>query len=346
MALPLILLILSGAAAAGGIGSGAYGGIKMTDAQKMLESAHLRHDRNVRKFNEQYKKTMRAMDALGTAELEVLNSFQEFADAISHIQGRPEFAELNLNAASLPKYDLAEIKKASIGAGTLLGGLSGAALGAAGAYAASSAAQAAVAALGAASTGTPIAALSGAAATNATLAALGGGSIAAGGGGMALGTVVLGSTTAGVGVLIGGIIFGVVGAKMFDKATDAWGEMKHAEKQIRSAVEYLQYLEKIAVNYLDVLSKVSAVYKDHLAKLTDLTRSKNIWADYDSGERLLVENTVLLVQLLYSMCKVRLVNKTQASRKFEVDMNAINAAEAGREAVHAERLLTDVRCIR
>ncbi len=46
--------------------------------------------------------------------------------------------------------------------------------------------------LGSASTGTAIATLSGAAATNATLAWLGGGALAAGGGGMVVGALVLG----------------------------------------------------------------------------------------------------------------------------------------------------------
>lgn len=49
-----------------------------------------------------------------------------------------------------------------------------------------------MAAYGTASTGTAIATLSGAAATNATLAAFGGGAVAAGGGGMALGTAAIG----------------------------------------------------------------------------------------------------------------------------------------------------------
>ena len=74
------------------------------------------------------------------------------------------------------------LKKVSIGAGVLLGGLGGAAVGTAGGFAAAGATTSAVMALGTASTGTAIASLSGAAATNATLAALGGGAIAAGAG--------------------------------------------------------------------------------------------------------------------------------------------------------------------
>ena len=56
-----------------------------------------------------------------------------------------------------------------------------------------------VAAVGTASTTTAISQLSGAAATKATLAWLGGGALAAGGGGIALGTVVLTAIATGVG---------------------------------------------------------------------------------------------------------------------------------------------------
>jgi hypothetical protein len=67
-----------------------------------------------------------------------------------------------------------------------------------------------VGALAVASTGTAISSLSGVAATNATLAWLGCGSLAAGGGGMAAGAVVLGTittvSTAGIGVIVASLI--------------------------------------------------------------------------------------------------------------------------------------------
>jgi hypothetical protein len=66
---------------------------------------------------------------------------------------------------------------------------------------------------GAASTGTAIGGLSGAAATNATLAWLGGGSLAAGGGGMALGSAVLGGVVVGPAVFITGFMLASQGEK-------------------------------------------------------------------------------------------------------------------------------------
>lgn len=71
----------------------------------------------------------------------------------------------------------------------------------------------AVASYGSASTGTAIAGLSGAAAQNATLAWLGGGSIAAGGGGMALGAVALNAVAIGPAILVGGLVMNGKGEK-------------------------------------------------------------------------------------------------------------------------------------
>jgi len=73
--------------------------------------------------------------------------------------------------------------------------------------------------LASASTGTAISTLGGAAATNATLAWLGGGSLAAGGGGMALGTAVLGGIAAGPLIAVAGF---VMDSKAESNLTDAY----------------------------------------------------------------------------------------------------------------------------
>src|SRR5690606_2663934 len=72
--------------------------------------------------------------------------------------------------------------------------------------------------LAAASTGTAISTLSGAAATNATLAWLGGGSLAAGGFGMAGGMAVLGGVVAGPILAVGG---GMLAARAETAVDDA-----------------------------------------------------------------------------------------------------------------------------
>lgn len=99
-------------------------------------------------------------------------------------------------------------------ANELLKTLSSFGAGAAGVYGAWAAAG-----FGTASTGAAISGLSGAAAMSAKLAWLGGGAVAAGGGGMALGWVMLGGLPIGPGILAAGIL-SMINSKKFEKAVD------------------------------------------------------------------------------------------------------------------------------
>lgn len=92
--------------------------------------------------------------------------------------------------------------------------LSGFGAGVAGVYGAWAAAG-----LGTASTGVAISSLSGAAAMSAKLAWLGGGAVAVGGGGMAVGWLMLGGLPIGPGILASGIL-SMINAKKFENAVD------------------------------------------------------------------------------------------------------------------------------
>ena len=209
----------------------------------------------------------------------------------------------------------------------MLGGLGGAAVGTAGGFAAAGATTAAVMALGTASPGTAIASLSGAAATNATLAALGGGAIAAGGGGMALGTALLGGATLGVGLLVGGIIFNFTGGKLSNKADEAWKKMLENEKEINKIVDYLNKLTNAANGFFSSLKSVERIYKRHLEKLEEIEKHKVNWNDFTPEEKLCVENLVLAVSVLYQMCKVQLVLKTSGKQLNQINYSEINKAK-------------------
>lgn len=340
MPLPLILGIGAAVAGVAGVGSGIHGAVKMKEASDTMQEAKNRHERNIRKFEEQNKYTTISMDKLGKLELDILHTFGEFSDVFEKIQNRPVFAEYNKNGVKLPTYDGEKLKEVSVGAGVLLGGLGGAGLGTAGGFAAAGATTAAVMALGTASTGTAIASLSGAAATNATLAALGGGAIAAGGGGMALGTTILGATTLGVGLLVGGVIFNIAGGKLSDKADDAWNQMLKAEVEIEKLCRYLKDLRELSNNYQKSLGEVNELYTMHL---TELKRIVNVWGHNDwntftDEEKRITENTVLLVGLLYSMCKVELVKKSTQKD----GMNTINQADAKKAMENATHVKQDI----
>lgn len=95
----------------------------------------------------------------------------------------------------------------------------------------------AVTTLASASTGAAISGLSGAAATNATLAFLGGGSLATGGGGMALGVAALNFVTVGPAVLVSGLVVAGQGekAKTQARANEAAVNQAIAEAQAMMA---------------------------------------------------------------------------------------------------------------
>lgn len=325
--MPLPLLIGIGAAIAGaaGVGAGIHGGVKMKEANDTAKSAQWRNDRNVAKLNECNEKTMRAMDELGKHEMEIIASFDRFISVFEKIKNAPSFAEINKDSVTLSVFTPQKLKEAAVGASLLLGGLGGAALGTAGGFAAAGGTTAAVMALGTASTGTAISALSGAAATNATLAALGGGSLAAGGGGIALGTAVLGGATLGVGLLIGGIIFSVAGSSVSDKADKAWAQMIENEKKINAICEYLDKLKTIAERFDAAILKINKIYMGQLEALeiiveehiknmsfvSKLLSKKANYKKFTEHQKEITENTALLIGLLYEMCKVQLVEKNE-----------------------------------
>lgn len=322
MPLPLILGIGAAIAGVAGVGAGVHGAVKMKDANDTMKSAQACHKLNIERMEDWNKTTTSDMDKLGKLELEILQSFGRFSDVIEKIKNRPVFHEFSKDGVILPKYDPEKLKEVSIGAGVLLGGLGGAALGTAGGFAAAGATTAAVMAFGTASTGAAINSLLGAAATKATLAALGGGAIAAGGGGIALGTTILGATTLGVGLLVGGIIFSVTGSKLSDKADEAWAQMKKAEKQIDEICDYLKRLRTLSNKFYATLEIVNTSYQKHLNNLEFIvnTLEHNDWNMFTPKEKQLTENTVLLVGLLYKMCQVELVLK----RKGSDTINSVN----------------------
>lgn len=337
MPLPLILGGLAAIAGAAGVGAGIKGGAKMKKANDTMKLADEQHKKNIAGFEMQNKKTNIDMDKLGTYELDILNSFEKFSDLIEKIQNRPEFKAYSKEGITIPEYNAENLKEVSIGAGVLLGGIGGAAMGTAGGFAAAGATTSAVMALGTASTGTTIASLSGAAATNATLAALGGGAIAAGGGGIALGTTILGAATLGVGLLVGGIIFNVTGTSLSDKADEAMEQMKKAEKEINKICSYMKELSEVSIIYMNSLTKVNKIYKRYLNKLEEIitVEGKIDWSYFSKAEKIMVENTVLLVGLLFNMCKVQLVLKAEN----ESQLNTINKKDIRRSINDADRLL-------
>ncbi|MBR1714115.1 MAG: hypothetical protein IJ717_04130 [Treponema sp.] len=341
MPLPLIIGIGAAIAGAAGIGAGIHGGVKMKEAKDTSEAAQRRNERNTKKLKECNNETLETMDKLGKHELEIIASFKKFSNIFEKIKNRPTFEEIKKDDIDISPFTPRNIEDAAVGASVLLGGLGGAALGTAGGFAAAGGTTAAVMAFGTASTGTAIASLSGVAATNATLAALGGGSLAVGGGGMALGSAILGGATLGVGLLIGGIIFNIAGSSVSDKAEAAYDKMLENEQKINSICEYLERLKVIAENFENALSKVNSVYTMYISILEEIVSYECDYNNFKDVQKQALENTVLLVGLLYNMCKVQIVKESTN----ESEMNEINEKDINKELENANRVLTKTAAV-
>ena len=310
--MPIPFIIGAAAAIAGiaGVAAGVKGAVDMKDAKDTMELAKHIHERASEKLKGQNETTCRDMDAIGNRELEILKTFQRFSDIIEKIHNRPEF-HTKLGNCDIPQNSISDLKEVSVGAAALASALAGAGVGVAGGLAASGATTAAVWALGTAGTGSLISTLSGAAATNATLAFLGGGTLAAGGGGIALGTTVLGAATLGAGLLVGGIIFSVAGSKLSDKADEAWVEAKKQEEKVEHICAKLETISDYGGRFLSSLNSVYDIYAKHLDELDHIVNvaDKRDWLLFNTTEQLLTENTILLVNVLHKMCKTELVSK-------------------------------------
>ncbi|MDJ0678191.1 MAG: hypothetical protein QNJ36_22875 [Calothrix sp. MO_167.B42] len=194
--IPLILGAI--AIGAGVLGAGAAGaGIEdMNEAKKIGERAQKRHEDAVKELQQYSESTNQIAEEYDQFKLGVMKyTIGRFVDFIERNIGKAkqtekEFLE-ELGSISIPqiqKYKADEIEAEVF----LNGGIKAVYNGVRAGATASSTVTAIASQVGVASTGTAISGLSGAAATNATLAWLGGGSLASGGGGMALGSLVLG----------------------------------------------------------------------------------------------------------------------------------------------------------
>ena len=274
--------------------------LKMKDAQDRVEKAKS-------KFEYTNLSATKLMDEVGKKELTILNNFSDFSETIEKIQGRPNFKEIKQDGINIAEYEGEELKKVSVGAGVLLGGIGGSALGTVGGFAAAGATTSAVMAFGVASTGTAISSLSGAAAVNATLAALGGGALAAGGGGMALGTVVLGVSSLGIGLLIGGVIFNFSGVTLSNKADEAVKQSFETQNEINKVVSFLNKLKDTAQVFFDRLNEIEKCYIKYSNDVKVIVHKHTQWNEYSDNEKDKVKTLCLIVGLLYEMCKIKLV---------------------------------------
>lgn len=207
MPLPLVFIVPAVVTGVAGAGTTVKSFVVSHEATCITNDANARIEEARDRLERSRDLCADSLAELGGEKLFVLNSsiadFISSFERIKNLELEDSLGLEELRKLKIDKESMLELKEMQQFAAAVAGGASmgiaGGALTAFGAY------NAAIA-FGTASTGTAISALSGAAATNATLAFFGGGSLAAGGLGMAGGAVVLGGLVAGPALLVMGLI--------------------------------------------------------------------------------------------------------------------------------------------
>jgi len=240
MPLPLLLI---GAVALVGAGVGAAGAHDLATAKEKVKAAQKRHEEALDDLETARLCTQGHIEALGRTRLNVsAKTLQRFAKVMQRLGAQAKAKQRGQQHANLPPltaHDLARFEKQGSAALELLKGTAqGVGTGAALAVGAGGMA----ATYGATAGGVAIASLNGAAATNATLAYIGGGALSAGGGGMAMGTAVLGGLALAPLFLLGGLALA-----------------KHGEKALTQACEYEADVDTTVAKLAQAIAVLGAV---------------------------------------------------------------------------------------
>jgi len=128
--------------------------------------------------------------------------------------------------------------------------------------------------LATASTGTAIAGLSGAAATNATLAFFGGGSLAAGGLGMAGGAAVLGGLVAGPALAILGIVASSKANANYEDAKSNLAKAKAFKSEISAAIVESTGIRRCASMFYRFLVSLNTIFEPLVYEMSTIINTK------------------------------------------------------------------------
>lgn len=340
--LPTVLLSLSGISGASGLALSVKSVVDSFEAEATNRMAQEQNDRNILRFKACSEQLDAALEELGKQRVVISKNFNVFVNAFKKIHNKPKFTMGE--DAELPRFSFDEIQNVSVTANQLMGASLGAIGGSLMAAVASSGTTSAIMAIGTASTGTKIASLHGATATRATLAALGGGALSAGGGGIALGTLVLNAATLGAGVLVEGIAMAYAGSISRKEADKAKHKMEENEIIIMDAIE-MQLDITHSVNKIKKLSVeiCNTIYKPLVFKFKELVARKNDWNTYTDEEKRLVENNILVVQILHYLNNIPLYKVTKENEKGEVEEIAPNSKEVDKAIEHANKSVRRLR---
>ncbi len=243
--------------------TGVQGKRDREEAEYIVASAQRRLENYKESLVEEEENTKNSLECLGEEKLKIIaTTVTPFIQYLEKIKNKSTQNEYDfLKDISITIEDINEMVDLSVSVEDIIG--SSLVVGALGTIALTgvpTAVTGLVTAIGAASTGTAISSLSGVAASNAVLAWLGGGSLAAGGGGMALGATVLSGltfgATAGVALVGAGLFYSFTGKKKLRKAEEFDAEVDIACEKIQAGIMLCREIVKYAEEQVEILNKL------------------------------------------------------------------------------------------
>lgn len=301
MPLPLLLVVPAL------VGTGIIGVKKSYDAYSDKTKAKDLRKESEDVFNKAKQRLLRArrsctkdLKALGELKFSIwdkqIGRFVSLFELLHNVELSGAAEIENLGAHAFSKAELAKMKKISVlsrevvGGGTTVLG-SGALVGMASYGGATMFATA--------STGTAISSLGGVAATNATMAWFGGGSLAAGGLGMAGGAVVLGGIVAAPVLAVGGIVLASHAKKELAAARVQHAKALEGAGAMRSATSVVSGIRQVAKQFQEVITNLNERTTPILDDLaTVIKNSGTDYAKYTENDKRKVHLAVMFIQAL------------------------------------------------
>lgn len=296
--MPIPFLFIAAGVGTGlvGVGKSIKAGIDQKEANDTNSAAEYVIERSKDRINIARKNCGNAIDELGKRKILVLDtSIKEFIaefEKLNHVELSESVGLNELQKLVLDKKSFSNLKElqgiaTSMASGLVSGAMAGA-LTAFGAYGAAGT-------LATASTGTAIASLSGAAATNATLAFFGGGSLAAGGLGMAGGTAVLGGLVAGPALAVLGFVVGAKASKNLDAANANWARAKEFEEEMRAAADLCNGIRRRAAMFNRFLLRLQTVFDPLVYEMSQIIEKKgNDFRQFSDDEKKCVASAMAM----------------------------------------------------
>lgn len=253
--IPLAVIAVGAATGSGGVVLGGKGASDIKKARGRARSAERRHSNELRVTNQAAVATNDRLARLGDAQEEALTAVvRRMGDFLRRHARQVRESErllvdgIDVTRTQVPGEGVLDVHAVAwvrgvVGSVAAGGGASMGLTGAATTY-------------GVASTGAAISGLSGAAAESATLALLGGGSLASGGGGMALGATVLNFATVGPALLVGGSVVKRQGSRALTEARRYEAEVGVATARYAESRARLRAIDRRTAELVDLLQRL------------------------------------------------------------------------------------------